>query len=715
MTMSISDIMAAWDEQWQESEPVAAASTSAATTSASASFSDPRAGPSHNSRIYRPSAGGYNRGTRGRSNETNWRDRADASERTRRYYRHEEGNKRIIFVPSHRVGRIIGKAGAKIRDLEDLSQAKIRIGESSGNSTDITLIGTDEAILKVEGMINEVIKEYRPAYSREGTAPKESYHKKDADHSVVGKELRDNSVGKEGREIKKGKGVKGSTSLTSSSSTVSGESNTQPAAEVFDWHKLNAYYDRQHNDTTWDDLPKVVKNLYEEHSTVAAMSAAEVIRWRRANCDIQANRTFKNKPGLRPMPNPVLSFEQAFHPHPEILESLHKQEFKLPTPFQSQAWPIILSGEDMIGISQNGTGKTLSYLLPALIHIDGQTTPREKREGPSVLIMTPTRELVLQTEKEVSKYQYKEIKSVSIYGGGDRKEQIKMVSDGVDMVIGTPGRLNDLVLAGHLEIINFSYIVLDEADKMLEMGFELQIQKTLSDVRPDCQIVMISATWPEEVRRIAEFYMKDPIQVHFGPLHLATLYNVIQRVLILEENDKENALFDFLHCIDPSDKVIIFCGKKATATHISTMMAIRGINSQCIHTDQDQTECETVLSAMSQENINILVASDVASKEIDIHELSHVVNHDFPKHVEEYVHRVSRAGRAGKKGIALSFVTQQDWANARNLVKILQEASQEVPDDLEIMAQRFEAMKLKRDIRGRGGGIPRPRRGRWQI
>lgn len=653
-----------FEDEWLENEPV----------------SMPAPQMSYNTREYRPSRGrGYGSGRggdgnwRGRSNDSNWRDRGNAGPSNRRYNDRNEGNQKNISVPSHKVGRIIGRGGTKIRELESETQAKIKIGESDGNTTDVTLFGSDEAITKVEGMINELLEDYKP--------PAPSHN--DSASSTGSKEF-----------VKK----------------------NEAGVEVIDWDKLNSFYDEQQQ-ARFENLPPIVKDFYKEDPAVAAMSAAEVTRWRLANNDIQIKRTFDDKPGLRPIPNPVTTFEQAFQHYPDILKEIYKQDFKHPSPIQSQAWPVLLRGEDMIGIAQTGTGKTLAFLLPALIHIDGQTVPREKREGPTVLIMAPTRELALQIDKEVSKYQYKGIKSVCLYGGGDRKEQIKVVSKGVDIVIATPGRLNDLVLARHLNIINFSYIVLDEADRMLDMGFEPQIRKSLFDVRPDRQTVMTSATWPSGVRRLAESYMKDPIQINVGSLDLAAVHTVTQKLQFVDEDDKEQVLLEFLMNMDKNDKVIIFCGKKATATHITTELALKGIECQSLHGDRDQSDREAALEEMVDGTVNILVATDVASRGIDIKDLTHVVNLDFPRHIEEYVHRVGRTGRAGKTGIALSFITRSDWAHARELIKILEEANQEVPDELEQMAQRFEAMKIRRDQegggRGGGRGRGRGRRDRW--
>ncbi|XP_023951126.2 probable ATP-dependent RNA helicase DDX43 [Bicyclus anynana] len=654
--------MADCDEWWDESEPVPAPAPASNIRHDNTS--------SRGSRVFHSNSGrGRGRGgVRGRSNEPNWRERSGDDGQSRRNFNNSNGDKKVISIPSDKVGRVIGKGGSKIRDLQYESDAKIKIGDSNGNDTEVTLFGTTDAITKANNMIDDLMKDRKPPPTKENYSSA-------------------------------GNGDEASGTSTTHNYSIINENGD----EVIDWDRLNADYEKNQQER-WSQLPDIVKDLYKEDQKVKEMSAAEVKRWRLTHNDIQVKRTFDDKPGLRPIPNPVLTFEQAFQHYPEILDEIYKQGFQEPSPIQSQAWPILLRGEDMIGIAQTGTGKTLAFLLPALIHIDVQPMPRDQRAGPTVLVLAPTRELALQIEKEVSKYQYRGIKSVCVYGGGNRKEQINIVTKGVDIVIATPGRFLDLVKAKHLCAINFSYIVLDEADRMLDMGFEPQIKISLFDVRPDRQVVMTSATWPPGVRRLAETYMKDPIQVNVGSLDLAAVHTVTQQLMFLEEDDKEAALLEFISNMHENDKIIIFCGKKATASHISTELCCKGISCQSLHGDRDQSDREAALDDMVDGTVNILVATDVASRGIDIKDLTHVINFDFPRHIEEYVHRVGRTGRAGKTGISLTFITRSDWAHAGELVKILEEAAQEVPEELVLMAERFEAMKIRRDRDGGGGG-----------
>ena len=380
-----------------------------------------------------------------------------------------------------------------------------------------------------------------------------------------------------------------------------------------------------------------------------------------------------------------------------------KQKFTTPTPIQAQAWPILLRGEDLIGIAQTGTGKTLAFLLPALIHIEGQPIPRGERGGPNVLVLAPTRELALQIEKEVAKYQFRGIKAVCLYGGGDRRAQINVVRKGVEILIATPGRLNDLVQEGVVDVSTITYLILDEADRMLDMGFEPQIRKVLLDVRPDRQTVMTSATWPDGVRRLAQSYMHDPIQVYIGTLDLAATHTVTQVIEVMDEEDKFQRINEFVRDMQPTDKVIIFCGKKTRADDLSSEFILSNISCQAIHGNREQSDREQALEDIKNGTVKILIATDVASRGLDIEDITHVVNYDFPRNIEEYVHRVGRTGRAGRTGISLSFMTRSDWGVAGELIKILKEADQEVPDEVRDMARRFEARKERDGGGGRGG------------
>lgn len=242
---------------------------------------------------------------------------------------------------------------------------------------------------------------------------------------------------------------------------------------------------------------------------------------------------------------------------------------------------------------------------------------------------------------------------------------------------------------------------------MLDMGFEPQIRKFLLNVRPDRQTVMTSATWPPGVRRLAEKYMINPVQVCVGSLDLAAVHSVQQVIEIIDEEAKFRRIMRFIKQMAPDEKAIIFCGKKSRADDLSSEVSLAGIAAQCIHGSRDQSDREQALADIKSGEVNILIATDVASRGIDIEDITHVVNYDFPRNIEEYVHRVGRTGRAGRTGVSLSLFTRADWGSAAELIVILEEASQDVPEELREMQKRFEAMKERREreMQQFGGGV----------
>lgn len=288
------------------------------------------------------------------------------------------------------------------------------------------------------------------------------------------------------------------------------------------------------------------------------------------------------------------------------------------------------------------------------------------------------------------------------------------------MIIATPGRLNDLVSANVIDITSITYLVLDEADRMLDMGFEPQIRKLLLDIRPDRQTIMTSATWPPGVRRLAQSYMNNPVQVYVGTLDLAATHTVTQHIEVIDEDDKYMRVMNFVKNMGPNDKAIIFCGRKTRADDLSSEFVLTGINCTSLHGDREQADREQALEDIKSGDVRILIATDVASRGLDIEDITHVVNYDFPRNIEEYVHRVGRTGRAGRSGISLSFFTRSDWAVASELIKILEEAEQDVPDEIRSMAERFTAKKDREGREksafgrgGRGGGGRGGGGGRW--
>nr|KAF6461724.1 DEAD-box helicase 43 [Molossus molossus] len=443
------------------------------------------------------------------------------------------------------------------------------------------------------------------------------------------------------------------------------------------------------------DLPPIKKNFYMESETTRSMSQAQIDVWRKENYNIVCDDLKDGE--KRPIPNPTCTFEDAFECYPEVMENIKKAGFQKPTPIQSQAWPIVLQGVDLIGVAQTGTGKTLSYLMPGFIHLDSQPVAREKRNGPGMLVLTPTRELALQVQAECSKYSYKGLKNVCIYGGGDRNGQIQDLTKCVDIIIATPGRLNDLQMNNFVNLKSITYLVLDEADKMLDMGFEPQIMKILLDVRPDRQTVMTSATWPYAVRRLAQSYLKEPMIVYVGTLDLVAVSTVTQNIIVTTEEEKRFHIQTFLESMSPKDKVIVFVGRKAVADHLSSDLILRHISVESLHGNREQSDREKALENFKTGKVRILIATDLASRGLDVHDVTHVYNYDFPRNIEEYVHRVGRTGRAGRTGVSITLITRNDWRVANELINILERANQSIPEELVLMAERYKANKLKKE------------------
>ncbi|KAM5164804.1 putative ATP-dependent RNA helicase DDX43 [Mantella aurantiaca] len=554
------------------------------------------------------------------------------------------------------IGKVIGRGGSKIKELEVASGARIKIIKEGYNS-EVKIFGSSEQQNKAKSLIDKIVEE--------------------SEREDRGSGYRDNH-----------------SSSSSASALEETPSSSEPVVEkkiTVDWDLVRANHEI-YIAMKWADAPPIEKIFYQESPSVASMSEEEVARWRKENHDIMC-KDLKDD-DKRPLPNPVRTFEEAFHPFPGIMTALKNAGFKRPTPIQSQAWPIILKGLDLIGIAQTGTGKTLAYLLPGFIHLDMQPVPRT--EGPGMLVLAPTRELALQVKDECSKYKYKGFKSICIYGGGDRKGQINVVTKGVDIVIATPGRLHDLQMNNFINLKTITYLVLDEADRMLDMGFEPQILKLLIDIRPDRQTIMTSATWPDGVRRLARKYLTDPLMVYVGTLDLAAVNTVEQRVFVITEEEKRAYTLDFIDLLQPKDKMLIFVGRKATADDLASDLCLQGLYVDSLHGDKEQCDREEALEQFKNGKVRILVATDLASRGLDVHDITHVLNYDFPRNIEEYVHRVGRTGRAGRSGESITFVTRDDWRVAGELINILERAQQEVPEELFEMSERYEQFKQKK-------------------
>ncbi|XP_072239617.1 probable ATP-dependent RNA helicase DDX5 [Leuresthes tenuis] len=449
-----------------------------------------------------------------------------------------------------------------------------------------------------------------------------------------------------------------------------------------------------------DELPKFQKNFYQEHPDATHRPIQEVEQYRRSK-----EVTVKG----RDCPKPIVKFHEAAFPS-YVMDVISKQNWTEPTPIQAQGWPVALSGKDMVGIAQTGSGKTLAYLLPAIVHIQHQPF-LEHGDGPICLVLAPTRELAQQVQQVAAEYgRASRLKSTCIYGGAPKGPQIRDLERGVEICIATPGRLIDFLECGKTNLRRCTYLVLDEADRMLDMGFEPQIRKIVEQIRPDRQTLMWSATWPKEVRQLAEDFLKDYVQINIGALQLSANHNILQIVDVCNDMEKEDKLIRLLEEImsEKENKTIIFVETKRRCDELTRRMRRDGWPAMGIHGDKSQQERDWVLNEFRYGKAPILIATDVASRGLDVEDVKFVINYDYPNSSEDYIHRIGRTARSQKTGTAYTFFTPNNMKQASDLISVLREANQAINPKLMQMAE-------DRGGRGRGGrgGYKDDRRDRY--
>jgi len=423
-------------------------------------------------------------------------------------------------------------------------------------------------------------------------------------------------------------------------------------------------------------------------------------------------------------PNPILSFEKCHEIFPmEIVAALKKQGYEKPTPIQAFSWTIALTGRDIVAIAKTGSGKTCSFLLPALTRIKKNGGPQKAPEmelvngrwkpgavKPTSIVLAPTRELAIQINDECTKFcPAVKAKCVVLYGGAAKGDQLRALRGGADIVVATPGRINDFLdpppgFSAPVSASSATYVVLDEADRMLDMGFEPQIKKIIKLCPHARQTLFYSATWPKAVQKIAANFTTKPIQVSIGEGGTGKLTAnklITQVVQVCTEDEKFDNCMQAMGELQEKDTCIVFCGTKRRCDFLDRKLRQSGIHScGAIHGDKDQYEREKSLDNFRKGRGNVLVATDVAARGLDIPGVAMVLIYDFPGAVEDYVHRIGRTGRAGKTGIAHTLFTKEDAQQARELVQIMEGADQTVPPEL-------QALVRTKGGGGGGGG------GRW--
>uniref|UniRef100_G1N866 Probable ATP-dependent RNA helicase DDX46 n=1 Tax=Meleagris gallopavo TaxID=9103 RepID=G1N866_MELGA len=425
------------------------------------------------------------------------------------------------------------------------------------------------------------------------------------------------------------------------------------------------------------------KNFYVEVPELAKMTQEEVNVYRLEMEGI----TVKGKG----CPKPIKTWVQCGISM-KILTALKKHGYEKPTPIQSQAIPAIMNGRDLIGIAKTGSGKTIAFLLPMFRHIMDQRA-LEEGEGPIAVIMTPTRELALQITKECKKFSKTlGLRVVCVYGGTGISEQIAELKRGAEIIVCTPGRMIDMLAANNGRVTNLrrvTYVVLDEADRMFDMGFEPQVMRIVDNVRPDRQTVMFSATFPRAMEALARRILSKPIEVQVGGRSVVCS-DVEQHVIVIEEENKFLKLLELLGHYQEKGSVIIFVDKQEHADGLLKDLMRASYPCLSLHGGIDQYDRDSIINDFKNGTCKLLVATSVAARGLDVKQLMLVVNYSCPNHYEDYVHRAGRTGRAGNKGFAYTFITEDQARYAGDIIKALELSGNPIPADLEKLWADFK-------------------------
>lgn len=385
---------------------------------------------------------------------------------------------------------------------------------------------------------------------------------------------------------------------------------------------------------------------------------------------------------------------------PEILKALEKENYVTPTPIQEEAIPYILKGRDILGCAQTGTGKTAAFAIPTLQLLSEEKVPHHTDRHIRALIVTPTRELAIQIYESFCTYgRYTKLKCCVIFGGVSQKPQEEKLQQGVDILVATPGRLNDLIQQRLVSIEHIKILILDEADRMLDMGFINDVKKIIAKTPVDRQTLLFSATMPTDIANLSKTILKNPAKIEITPVS-STVDTIEQYLYYVDKGNKKELLLHIL-----KDKAIVsalvFTRTKHGADRIVKQLSKENVTAQAIHGDKSQGARQTALNNFKNKKLRILIATDIAARGIDIDELSHVINYDLPEVPETYVHRIGRTGRAGFGGVAISFCDFDEKELLVNIEKLICKRLQEVKEHPYPLMNNFPAEKATQ---------PRPRK-----
>ena len=352
---------------------------------------------------------------------------------------------------------------------------------------------------------------------------------------------------------------------------------------------------------------------------------------------------------------------------PPLLRALEAAGYERPTPIQEQSIPPLLKGRDVLGCAQTGTGKTAAFSLPILQHL--ADAPGRGRRAIRALVLTPTRELAAQIGESFASYgEHLNLRHLVIFGGVNQNPQVRALRSGIDILVATPGRLLDLVGQGEVSLKDVEFFVLDEADRMLDMGFIHDVKKVLKALPREKQNLLFSATMPKTIAQLAGTFLRDPVTVEVTP-QSTTVERIEQRVMFVERGDKKRLLADLIYSLEVS-RAIVFTRTKHGANRLVKQLDRSDIRAAAIHGNKSQSARTRALNGFRDGDIPILVATDIASRGIDVDDVTHVFNYDLPNEPESYVHRIGRTGRAGREGLAISFCDDSEGSYLRSIEKL---------------------------------------------
>ena len=389
--------------------------------------------------------------------------------------------------------------------------------------------------------------------------------------------------------------------------------------------------------------------------------------------------------------------------HPSLLKAVSSQKYITPTAIQQKAIPLVLNREDVLGSAQTGTGKTAAFALPILHHLIKEKQNNNKRKI-RALVVTPTRELAIQIGENFTAYsKYNDIKNTVIFGGVKQLKQTSTLKNGVDVLVATPGRLLDLMGQGYISLKDISYFVLDEADRMLDMGFIHDIKKILEKLPKQRQSLFFSATMPNNIIALSNTILSNPKKVAVHQTS-TTAETIQQSIYYTNKSDKKDLLFHILKDIN-INQILVFSRTKHGADRIVRNLTKKHIKAAAIHGDKSQNTRQKALQSFKNNDIRVLVATDIAARGIDIDKLSYVLNYDIPNEPETYVHRIGRCGRAGEKGVSISICEPEENAYTRDIEKLIKQKISEIQNhpfpqtDKPMNAQQKKEFEKQKQIR----------------